>query len=202
MRHALVLSAALIALAVPGAARAQEPSFGFRAGLNLADFAITGDDVPDEVDSKTRAGFVGGIFATIPISGVVGFQPEALYSMQGTRFSEDGMTVTLEVDYFQVPLLGRFALGSGSPVALLAGPTLGIRTHAKVSAPGVPAEASEEFADALERFDAGLVAGLAVDVGRFVLDGRYTWGLTNTARESGDGSAKNRVWSFTAGMRF
>jgi hypothetical protein len=47
-----------------------------------------------------------------------------------------------------------------------------------------------------------------VDVGHFVLDGRYTWGLTNIAKntdlEPGDteSSAKHRVLSLSAGIRF
>lgn len=203
MKHAFTIVVALLALGVPAAARAQGASGGIRAGINLADLDIDdpGGPIPD---SETLTGLVVGVFATVPINRVFSFQPEALYSQQGTKFSEGGLTAKLKVDYLQIPLLGRFNIAAGSPVAVLVGPSLGIRTRAKVDAPGAPPEASEELEDETERFDAGLVAGVAVDVGHFVLDGRYTWGLRNIVKDSSEdaGSAKNRVLSISAGFRF
>jgi hypothetical protein len=49
--------------------------------------------------------------------------------------------------------------------------------------------------------DIGLVAGLAVTSGRFVIDGRYTRGLTGVATEEAD-RATNRALSATLGWRF
>jgi hypothetical protein len=49
----------------------------------------------------------------------------------------------------------------------------------------------------------GLVAGAALELGPLVLDGRYTWGLVNIAKDTSDpGTAKNRVFSATIGIRF
>ena len=45
--------------------------------------------------------------------------------------------------------------------------------------------------------------GLAVEAGRLVFDGRYTWGLTNISKDTNDpGTAKHRVFSATVGVRF
>jgi Outer membrane protein beta-barrel domain len=190
-------------LAVPAAAHAQI-SGGVRAGVNLADLAF---DPSPPVDSKNLAGLVAGAFITVPLTDMVAFQPEALFSMQGSKFSEQGMTIKTKIDYLQVPLLGRFRVAKGSPLAVLAGPSLGFKTHASFEGPGIPDEFGDEFEDSVKGFDAGLVAGAALDIGHFVVDGRYTWGLTNLAKDpsgSGDpgGSAKNRVFSFSAGVRF
>ena len=199
MKQVFAIGGVLILLGLPSAARAQPPSVGLRAGVNLADLAVSPTPTPEP---GNLTGFTAGLFVTVPVSPFVAFQPEVLYSQQGTKFSEGGMTAKIHVDYLQVPLLGRFALGRTAPVALLVGPTLGIRTHASFKADGVPDEVSEEFEEQFERFDLGLTTGVAADIGRLVLDGRYTWGLTNIAKDSGDDTAKHRVLSLTAGVRF
>ena len=204
MKHLLRFAVAFGILAVPAAAHAQI-SGGVRAGVNLAD--LTFDPSPP-IDSKNLVGLVAGAFVTIPLNDVVAFQPEALFSMQGSKFSAEGMTVKTKIDYLQVPLLGRFRIARGSPLAILVGPSLGFKTHASFDGPGIPDDFGEEFDDSVKGFDAGLVAGAAADIGHLVLDGRYTWGLTNLAKDptssSGDpgGSAKHRVFSFSAGVRF
>ena len=199
MKQVLAIGAALILLGLPAAARAQPPAVGLRAGINAADLSVSPTPTPEP---GTLTGFTAGLFVTVPVSPLVAFQPEVLYSQQGTRFSQGGMTAKVHVDYLQVPLLGRFALGKTAPVAVLVGPTLGIRTHASFKADGVPDEFSQDFEDQLERFDLGLTTGVAADIGRLVLDGRYTWGLLNIAKDSGDDTVKHRVLSFTAGVRF
>ena len=47
-----------------------------------------------------------------------------------------------------------------------------------------------------------MVAGVTGDIGRLVLDGRYTWGLTNIEKEATADKTKNRVISLTLGLRF
>jgi hypothetical protein len=94
-----------------------------------------------------------------------------------------------------------------SPLSVLAGPSFGLKTNASFEGPGVTDDFNQEFEDSIRKFDFGLVAGVGVDLGHFVLDGRYTWGLTNIVKseavESGDeSSAKHRVLSLTAGVRF
>jgi hypothetical protein len=182
-------------------AHAQGPSVGIRAGVNLADLSFSSET--DVTDSKNLTGLVAGLFATVPLNDIVAFQPEALFSMQGTKFSDAGESAKIKIDYFQVPLLGKFKLGKGSPVAVLVGPTLGFRTRARIEVPGAPDDFSDDFENEIKRFDLGLVTGVGVDVGRLVLDGRYTWGLTNIAKDSSDpGTAKNRVLSASVGVRF
>jgi hypothetical protein len=193
------LTTALLMCAVT--AHAQSPSVGIKAGVNLADLSFSSETEVN--DSKNLTGLVAGVFVTVPFSDTVAFQPEALFSMQGTKFSDGGESAKIKIDYFQVPLLGRFKLGKGSPVAVLVGPTLGFRTRAKLDVDGASDEFDDDFEDEIKRFDVGLVAGVAVDVGHLVLDGRYTWGLMNIAKDSSDpGTAKHRFFSATVGVRF
>lgn len=189
-------------LACSATTYAQGPSGGIRAGVNLADLSFSSET--EVTDSKNLTGLVVGGFATVPLTGIVAFQPEVLFSRQGTRFSEQGQTAKIKIDYVQVPLLGRFGFAKNSAAAVLVGPSLGFRTRGRIEVPGAPAAFSNEFEDQLARFDLGLVAGVTADVGKHgVIDGRYTWGLLNIAKDSSEpGTAKNRVFSATAGFRF
>jgi hypothetical protein len=182
-------------------AHAQGTSVGIKAGVNLADLSFSSET--EVADSKNLTGFVAGVFVTVPLNDLVAFQPEVLFSRQGTKFTDEGESAKIKLDYLQVPLLGRFKLMKGSPVAVLVGPTLGFRTKATLDVPGAPADFSDDFEDQIERFDVGLVAGVTVDAGRLVLDGRYMWGLRNIAKDDSEpGTAKNRVFSATVGVRF
>lgn len=199
MKTTIGLITALLVCAAT--AHAQTPSFGIRAGVNLADLSFSSD--AEVTNSKNLTGLVAGVFATVPLTDLVAFQPEALFSRQGTKFTEDDEDAKIKIDYFQVPLLGRFKFAKGSPVAVLIGPSLGFRSSAKLDVPGAPAGFDDDFEDEVERFDLGLVTGIGVDVGRLVLDGRYTWGLRNIAKNNeGQGEARNRVFSATVGVRF
>jgi hypothetical protein len=188
------LLAAVLLSAVP--AHAQAPSFGVKAGFNLADLSFK--DAPNTLDSKNRTGLVAGVFVIVPCGNLFAFQPEALISQQGSTFTEGSESFKIKIDYFQVPLLARIK-PSKSPVGLVVGPTLGFRIRAKTSGSG---QSEEDFKDEVKQADLGLVAGVSVDVAHIVLDGRYTWGLTNIATDSSDGKVKNRVASLTLGFRF
>ena len=182
MKHLLRSVVALGILAVPAVASAQVTG-GFRVRFNLADLVFPSES-PMEV-----AGF-----ATVPINDVLAFQPEVVSSLQATKVS-----ATAKVDYYQVPLLGRVRFGKGSPVAVLAGPSVALWMR------------TDEFGEyseiRLTRFDVGYVAGVGIEADHGVLDWRYTWGLPDLMKNGvtgarHNGSAKRRVLSLSAGWRF
>jgi hypothetical protein len=188
------------------AARAQ--SVGVRFGVNVAKLAID-PTPPDGTSFDNRTGMAAGVFVRIPFGRTLGFQPEALFSMQGMKVTDQSsdMTATLKLDYMTFPLLARIRFGPSSPVALLVGPSLGVHTRTTVDLPGSPGDAPSEFNDSFKRFDFGLVTGVSVDIGHFVIDGRYTWGLTNilkggTLGTDASDAATHRVFTFSAGIRF
>jgi outer membrane protein with beta-barrel domain len=204
----LALLGAVFGSGVP--ARAQ--SVGLRFGVNLADLAID-PTPPDGTSFDNLTGVTAGVFVRVPFGRTIGFQPEALFSMQGMKVTDhpagqpSGMSATLKLDYLTFPLLGRIQFGPSSPVALLVGPSLGVRTRTTADTPGIQGDVPNEFSDTFKRFDVGLVIGVSADIGHFVIDGRYTWGLTNILKSDALGTdpsdaAKHRVFSFSAGFRF
>jgi hypothetical protein len=190
----LLVLAAVVSVLGASEARAQERG-GVRVGVNAA--TVSTDD--SDFDPKVRTGLVVGVFGVVPVNDVFAFQPEALFSQQGAKIEDGSETGTAKIDYFQVPLLARVRLGKNSPAHLLVGPSFGFRTKAEVEVGGETQDIKED----IKKTDVGLVTGVAVNAGPAVVDARYTWGLTNINNDSSDpGKIKNRVFSFSVGLRF
>jgi hypothetical protein len=198
------VAAVLVVGAGAATARAEEPSvaFGIRGGLNLATFH--GDDVSfDGVEPKNRTGFCGGAFVAIPLGQSFLIQPEVLYSQKGAKYEEAGETFALKFDYVEVPLLFKARLGSGgAKPSLFAGPAVAFKIRSRLEADGEEEEEAEE----LKSTDFGIVAGVGLDLaagsGSFVIDARYTWGLTRLDDSSDEADVKSGVWSFSVGYAF
>lgn len=190
----VALLVAVLGMASPAAAQA---SFGVRVGANFANLSF---DPDDEDDTSTRTGLNVGAFATFPINPRFAFQPEVLYSQQGSKASEGDFEATLKLDYVNVPLLAKINLSSGqNPVSLLVGPQIGFLTGAKIEAEGEELDLEE----VTESTDWGLVVGMSATMGNFVLDGRYTWGLSNINADPEDNQkVKHRVFTISVGVMF
>ncbi len=180
-------------------------SFGVKAGANFANLDFSGDDV--DVSFDRRVGLVAGAFMLVPMTDTFGFQVEGLYSQKGARFEEDGFEGSVTLDSFDVPVLARYTIPSSTDTSfhLFAGPSFGFRVSAKSkSSFDGEAEEDEDISDDLEAVDVGVVVGAGLEFGRFVVDGRYTHGLTNLnkAEDNLGVEIKSRVFSIMAGFRF
>lgn len=110
-----------------------------------------------------------------------------------------------KIGFFDVPILLRVSSARSGQASFHAfgGPSVGFR----VSAGSRLLIEGESFrvhiSDKIKRLDLGLVAGAGVDVGRFTIDGRYSWGLTDLNDDPGEEvTIKNRVFSVMAGVKF
>ena len=179
-------------------------SFGVKAGANLANLDFSGDDV--DVSFDRRVGLVAGAFMLVPMTETFGFQVEGLYSQKGAKFEEDGFEGSLKLDSFDVPVLARYTIPSSTDTSfhLFAGPSLGFKLSAKSKTSFDGEDDEEDISDDVAGVDFGVVIGAGLEFGRFVVDGRYTHGLTNLNKaEDNDGvETKSRVFSLMAGFRF
>ena len=196
MRLPITLAAALVACTAT--ASAQEPlTLGVKAGLSFSTVNIDEDD-EDVGNLSTRTGLVVGLFGSLPVTPRIAVQPEVLYIQKGTKFDDED--ATLNIDYLEIPVLAEVRLTEGTArVSLMLGPSFGFRTRARLD---LDEEESEDFADLIKAADVGLVTGVSVTSGQLVIDGRYTWGLTNIAEEVLEITARNRALSITVGWRF
>ena len=191
---ALICSATIVS--------AQGFGVGAKGGVNVASQQVTGDTDGPSLDS--RIGVVAGGFVTLPLASWLDLQAEGLYSQKGARLKFMGIESTLALDYLDVPVLARIRLGGGhSRYYAVGGATMSVLLRARARTKFSGSTEDVDVADQVERFDFGVTAGGGVEIGRLIIDGRYTFGLTDIDKDTTDAShTKNRALSVTAGVRF
>jgi len=193
-----------IALAVVGAASAasaQGMEIGVKGGLSLAEFS-GGDNVFDEVEGS-RKGLVAGAFLAFPLGGPLSLQPEALFAQKGTAYDFPDIETTIQLDYVEVPLLLKARFGVFVRPYVFAGPYVGFRLSAKaLGDAGEDGEEEVDFEDQSKGTDYGFVGGAGLEIGVFLVEGRYARGLSGIASEEIEDDVDNAVWSVLVGLRF
>ncbi|WP_299107978.1 porin family protein [uncultured Tenacibaculum sp.] len=159
---------------------AQETKFGIKGGLNFAQ--ITG---ANSLKSDRKTDFNVGVMAEIPISEKFSFQPELLYSKQGS---------SVNLDYLNIPLLGKYYLTEG--LSIQAGPQIGFLLSANTN--GVNVKRS------FKTFDFGVDVGLGYQFKNGLsLGARYNYGLSNistgAANQYASTKIKNEVFQVSIG---
>lgn len=161
-------------------------SLGVRGGVNLAKQSSKSDNfevTTDAITGLTVAGIV-----ELGLTKSIALQMEAAFVQKGGEL--EGFKTTL--NHFDVPVLLKFKVGSGSFGAYLAaGPTFGY---------ALSGESDGEKIDDWEgynRFEIGASAGgglgLNLSSGTVFLDARYLISITNLADDEGeDFTSRNR----------
>ena len=201
--YALALTALVTCSSLGAQGNSERLSFGLIGGLNLS--TINGDFTQL---AENRAGFSVGGFLRKPISGVLDFQIEGQYSVKGTKFSGLGATATLNLSYFEIPVLLRASAKSNDSFHpfVEGGGAVGLNSSCSFSA-GVGSFSGSLSCSgsgaSVKSFDAGLVggAGIEIPVGTNAvgIGVRYTFGLVSVFDQ---GSIKNRNLQFLASIRF
>ena len=201
MRAACV--AAFLSL-VPAPLFAQIPRIGIKGGVNLASQHTSGESGGD-AGLESLPGIVAGAFTTFRIAPWLEFQPEALYSVKGSKIDESGFTSKLLIDYFEVPLLARVSRRGGGRMGfyVAGGPYVAVQLRARTRTSFGATTEEIDISEQVERADFGFSAGGGVEWGRFVFDGRYSHGLKDIDKERTDAiKVTNRAIAITAGYRF
>ena len=187
MNHTFrIFIALLICFILAHTLRAQEantPRFGFKAGLNYSNLYAKDAD-----NSKTHAGLNVGFFAKVPLSNWVSIQPEAYYTTKGADVTYNNVfatgTAKFNLNYVEVPLLFVFHVTRNFNVHL--GPYAAVLVSGKVTnKSNVTLFDFEENiqVDDYNRLDAGVAAGLGIDLGALSIGARYNYGLTKVGKE-------------------
>lgn len=162
--------------------------FGIKGGVNFANFKYDGIS---SVSFDNATGWQAGVMAqfTLPIVQL-GIQPELLYTVKKSKIDDD----TNSIGYFEIPVNLRWAIGlKFFRPYLLAGPYFGYAVNFS----------GDSFnKDNISRTDWGIGVGGGVELWKLQLGLRYSWGLQNVAKDSGDDKLKNNVFSITAGLFF
>ncbi len=207
----VLVAVAVLAAVVPAYAGMV---FGVKGGVSISQVQA------DLFDTDNRTGFVGGVYGAIDLTPMIGIQPELLYVRKGAKlfeYSGDVVgipvseSVSLDVDYLEVPVLLRVSLPVAEPVGvrLLAGPVASLKVDEKLSTSGLFGYSLDS--DQIKTADIGIAAGAAVALRsgnmRIVGEGRYTFGLTNVSDLSVEGvslggDVKNGSIYLMAGLEF
>jgi hypothetical protein len=189
-----------IALALStGVAFAQtgfSPTFGIKAGVNLAQFRT--NDFPSgsapDVSRKTSAH--GGVFMNAPLgTGGFAIQPELLYSRQGSKMKQTTTIGTVtqtasydqDMNYVTLPIMLQWKSTGG--VFVETGPQPALLIQAQQDGPG---STKTDNKSSFDKFDLSWGAGLGyttkVGLG---IGARYVYGLTNTIEDNGGNNSSN-----------
>lgn len=184
-----------------------EFALGVKAGPN---FANIDSDAGAVGNYENRTGWHVGAFMLIK-GERVGFQPEVIFSQQGSKFQYNSNSPSLDQNfsYVNIPLIVKLYTVAG--INLQVGPQIGLLTSAEredfVSGQSGPIS-KEDIKNDLKKTDFSLALGVGWDLPfGLTLDGRYNWGITdnddNYITNSGSpiGQIKNQVWQISVGYK-
>ncbi len=174
----LILVAVIAVMGLP-TMNAQDIQFGAKAGLNFA-------TITEENTTDITTDFNFGLLAEIPISEKFSFQPELIYSGQGSS--------SVILSYINVPLIGKYYVVKG--LSLEAGPQIGFLLTAENEDTNVDAK------NLFKTLDVGfnLGVGYKLNNGLF-FNARYNLGVTNISNVEGV-TTENRFVQLTIGYFF
>lgn len=149
-----------------------------------------------DADGDAKIGLAAGVEAEYGVSDKFGVTFGAIYSMQGSKVSEDGLTLKANLEYINIPILANYYVAPG--FAIKAGIQPGFNTKGKYKIEG-GGDSYETDIDGLKSVDFSIPVGLSYEFSSFVIDARYNWGLTKVAD---DGDSKNSVFMISVGYKF
>lgn len=156
--------------------------FGVKGGFNMSNLYNSGDDVDD---NNVLYGFNAGVYATLPISDMVAIQPEVLFTTKGAELEYNNAfaqgDAKFRLNYIEVPLLVRVNVTKNFNIH--AGGYASYLVSSKISGSGDIDFDQDIDRDDLNKFDAGIAAGVGVDFNPVSIGLRYNYGLTTVGKE-------------------
>jgi hypothetical protein len=198
-----------------------------KAGYSLAlQYGIPPADDTYTVDTDSRHGFAGGVFAYFPITESVGIQQELLYAMKGSR---QDVTINspvniktvseYDVNYFEMPMIIKYRFvkiknlgiygSTGIALSLLLNGKYNITSTINAGGPPIVVPESGDM-KGLDTFDYSFVYGAGTDFKLlnkdFFIEYRMTVGWNTLAMPNASGAdpvpLRNQDYVFAAGMYF
>lgn len=148
-----------------------QPQFGVKAGVNIT--TITGDGA--NIFSSSVAAHAG-VQANFALDKQFSLQPELMLSIEGAKFSTNGVTGRMSGTFINVPLLAQYNAGQG--FILQTGPQLGLLMSANQK---VTNQASENIKDQLKstNFSWAFGTGYIPKASKVGFNIRYNLGISN-----------------------
>lgn len=157
---------------------------GVVGGINIASFNVQNEE--DEITSRTlwNVGLVG----EYKINHHFSIKAEPMYIKKGGILSESNNNPELvfKQSFIEVPIMLKFSLGEKNKAFLNAGPSVGIILTSELEADIDGIIFNADLKDLTESLDLGFCMGggfsFNVFSGTLFLEGKYTFGFTNLAK--------------------
>ncbi|CAZ95933.1 porin family protein [Zobellia galactanivorans] len=180
------LLTALFALTI---GHAQDFGIGVKGGINVA--SIGGSAYSGLGSLGTKVSFHLGGVAEFSISEKMAVQPELLFSSQGTNWSYGTGDNNLNLDYINLPILGKYYFLEG--LSAEAGPLVGFLIAT-----------NEDDDDRFNKLDVAFAIGASYKLNDHIFFSlRYNKGIANINGDSyTGGNSQNNVFQLSAGYAF
>lgn len=184
-----LLSAVMLTLSLS----AQE--FGVQAGMNMAN--ISGEDM----DGDMKMGINGGVTAALSLTDAMTLKTGVLYSTKGTQMKEDGMEMSANLSYIEIPINLSFSISD--QMSLMAGPYIGLLMSAEMEVSGTGLfDGTTDMKEDTRGMDYGINVGAGFAVTDAIsINAGYQMGLA-TLDPDGDGDSKNSNIYISVGYIF
>lgn len=175
-------------------AQEKTAAFGFKGGLNFSNFYT------DSVDDKdVLTGFNAGLYAKLPITNSIAIQPEINFTTKGSEVLTNNTSTKLNLNYIEVPVLLVANLTENFNIHV--GPYAAYMVSSKGSFESNFGSITQTFdTDDFNKFDAGISAGVGIDLDAVNFGVRYNYGLTKIS-DNNNFDAKNSVFNAYIGLR-
>ncbi len=161
-----------------------------------ARIGLIGADFNNTSDTKARVDMVVGPEFEYFLTNRFSLGAGVLYSQQGAKL--DKTEVEYDIDYINVPLTANFYVVKG--LALRAGIQPGFNINGKMTNDG---KEVADFKESVKGFDLSIPFGLSYEYRHFVIDARYTYGLTKVFdTKKVDLDSKNITFSLSLAYKF
>ena len=189
----------LVALCAVFSVNAIGPEFGAKAGISLGNVYWGENGGFEGAGNPLKFGITGGFTMEMPL-GPIALGAEALYTQKGEKIAEGDDSISYNLNYIEIPVMGKFTVAP--MVKVYGGLSTGFLVSAKMA---FDINGEEEDVDMKEFFNSvelGAIAGFQVQVSKLVFDARYNHGLTNIIKENDGNAIQLRTLSATVGITF
>ncbi|MFC5044354.1 porin family protein [Aquimarina hainanensis] len=179
------------------------PRFGIKVGEN---FSFVTKKREEQVAHRATLHF--GVLLEVPLTEVLAFQPEIVYSPQGAtieRITAEGMTShRLQLDYLNVPLLFKYYVFKGTSIQV--GPQVGIlltgNSEKEIFRDGAKERVTQHISGVTPLLDLGTTVGIGYQMPQgFFGEVRYYLGLS-TSYDDMTHEMRNAVFQLACGFKF
>jgi hypothetical protein len=144
---------------------------------------------------NNRTGLMGGIWFGGNRTGAVGIQAEVMYAKKNVP---DALGRDVDLHYLEVPIMARINVGSSDKLSgyILVGPAFDIKLKSELN--------GLDLGDQYQGVDFGIIGGAGIEITRFLVEGRYNWGLRNVLNGNlaTTTEIKTRTFAILFGVRF